>query len=323
VPSLEHKSRGEGGCFFIVRLEHGLLDELVNSFMEMVEGGVVPNRSTILLGSVSHLAFIGAQSYTEHVTTETSCLAAGLGGQVSVLPLPLVAWVGCNDPCVTRGLFDFNRWLGSLPEFPQAGTAAAPTSDLIQGGVGGLQPQYDTILSATKSLSLWGKKTCKIKGPTDLSLGVGPMDIKRESIFIDRLRVDLCNKLFLNMDPMPEFSRDAERDVASPPLLIIGGSHANRLARMAAPSDRAMLGITRPGWRAGKTAVESVVEELEETKERITKDHVEVLQLVDNVAYHAMTNEDNIIPCCKDITGKYHVDGDLLLAPPELINPFL
>jgi hypothetical protein len=68
------------------------------------------------------------------------------------------------------------------------------------------------------------------------------------------------------MDPMPEFSRDAERGAASPPLLIIGGSHANRLAWMAALSDPAMLGITRPGWRAGKTAVESVVDELEETR---------------------------------------------------------
>ncbi len=52
----------------------------------------------------------------------------------------------------------------------------------------------------------------------------------------------------------------------SPLLLIIGGSHANRLAWMAALSDPAMLGITRPGWRAGKTAVESVVDELEETR---------------------------------------------------------
>jgi hypothetical protein len=69
-----------------------------------------------------------------------------------------------------------------------------------------------------------------------------------------------------------------------------------------------------------------VVEELEDSKGRITKDHIPVLQLVNNVAFHAMTSEDNIIPCRKDITGKYHVDGNLLLASPpptELIKLFL
>ncbi len=115
---------------------------------------------------------------------------------------------------------------------------------------------------------------------------MGPMGMERESLIVDCLLVDLCNKLFLNMDPTPEFSRDAERDAASPPLLIIGGSCASRLAWMAESSDPATLGITKPGWRAGKTAVKSVVEELEETKGRITKDHVAVLQLVD--MWHTM-----------------------------------
>jgi hypothetical protein len=56
----------------------------------------------------------------------------------------------------------------------------------------------------------------------------------------------------------------------------------------------------------------------------ITSDHVAVLQLWDNVAYHAVSCEDTIIPCRKEIeTGKYHVDGDLMLAPPELLAPFI
>jgi hypothetical protein len=150
--------RGEGSCIFIIRLEHGLLDELVNSFLEMVEGGRVPNGSAMV--SVSHLAFIRTQSYTERVAAETSHHAAGLGGHVLVLPMSLVAWAGCNDLCVTRGLFDFNQWLGSFPGF-SLGAAAAATSVLFQGRVGGLQPQYETVLSVLNSLSMWGKKHAK------------------------------------------------------------------------------------------------------------------------------------------------------------------
>ncbi len=39
---------------------------------------------------------------------------------------------------------------------------------------------------------------------------------------------------------------------------------------------------------------------------------VAVLQLFDNVAYHAVTMEDTIILCRKDQQGKYHLDKDLL-----------
>jgi hypothetical protein len=50
---------------------------------------------------------------------------------------------------------------------------------------------------------------------------------------------------------------------------------------------------------------------------------VAVLHLFDNVAYHAVTIEETINPCQKDNHGKYHVDGDLLLAPPEVLAPYV
>ncbi len=47
-----------------------------------------------------------------------------------------------------------------------------------------------------------------------------------------------------------------------------------------------------------------------------------MLQLLDNVAYHAVTAEDTIIPCWKDNNGHYHVDMDLMLVLLGLLNPF-
>ncbi len=54
-------SRGAGGCIFVVRIEHGRLDKLVNTFLEFARGGGVSNGSTLLLGSVRHLAISGQQ----------------------------------------------------------------------------------------------------------------------------------------------------------------------------------------------------------------------------------------------------------------------
>jgi hypothetical protein len=43
---------------------------------------------------------------------------------------------------------------------------------------------------------------------------------------------------------------------------------------------------------------------------------------LDNVAYHAVTAENTIIPCRKDNNGHYHVDMDLMLVLLGLLNPF-
>jgi hypothetical protein len=61
--------------------------------------------------------------------------------------------------------------------------------------------------------------------------------------------------------------------------------------------------VTRPGLRAGETAVEKVVEELEAVKEHTITDHMGVLQLLDNVADRAITTDDSITPCRKDNSG--------------------
>jgi hypothetical protein len=41
------------------------------------------------------------------------------------------------------------------------------------------------------------------------------------------------------------------------------------------------------------------------------------------IILYAVTSEDTIIPCRKDVSGRYHVDGDLLLAPPEMLSPYI
>ncbi len=59
----------------------------------------------------------------------------------------------------------------------------------------------------------------------------------------------------------------------------------------------------------------------------ISRELVEVLQLLDNVASHAITSDDSMSPCRRDHGGHHHMDGDVMLAPlsytvpvPALLN---
>ncbi len=92
---------------------------------------------------------------------------------------------------------------------------------------------------------------------------------------------------------------------------------------MASTLSDSLSDFTWGGWRAGRTAAEALALDIKDSAGSFPTNAVAVLQLFDNVAYHAVTMEDTIILCRKDQQWKYHVGGDLLLAPPELLAPYI
>ncbi len=63
------------------------------------------------------------------------------------------------------------------------------------------------------------------------------------------------------------------------------------------------------------------VADTQELAGHLPADTVVIMQLFENIAHHAVTAEYTNIPCRKDPPGTYHVDGDLLIAPPEKLEP--
>ncbi len=104
---------------------------------------------------------------------------------------------------------------------------------------------------------------------------------------------DLTKIICLPFDTLPDLNRDIQRSAKLPPQLT-GGSHASRIANLAAPADPLTLNITSMGWRASRTAVESLVTQLQEMSLRINMDCLAVLlQPVDNVACQAISSDDS------------------------------
>jgi hypothetical protein len=236
-----------------------------------------------------------------------------------VVPAPLIFWGGCDNPGTIRSAHDINGWLSNLSGYPLATTAHLAMSDL-RGGSSAVQPAYDIRMVLPVSLAYRSLQSIVSKGPADLHNGAGQMSVERESRFVHTLIGDLNKHMCMNIDPLPDLSRDTELHAVSSTLIMVGGSHASRLASLI---DGRLPSYTWGGWRAGKIAVESLAQELSEAKDSFLQEAVIVLQLFDNIAYYAVTSEDTIIPCRKDVFGRYHVDGDLLLAPPEMLSPYI
>jgi hypothetical protein len=85
--------------------------------------------------------------------------------------------------------------------------------------------------------------------------------------------------------------------------------------------DPGCMAITKGGYRAAKIAVQGVVSELTNILPDVSSNQVAVLQLLDNIAYSVLTTDDIIIPCGRNHSGHYLVDGDLMLPPPPPRTP--
>ena len=68
------------------------------------------------------------------------------------------------------------------------------------------------------------------------------------------------------------------------------------------------------GWRPNKTAVEEMVNKVEEALREMTSNDVVVLHLYDNIAYMARSEEGGDLPIRQFVNGEFHVEGDLVIA---------
>ncbi len=96
---------------------------------------------------------------------------------------------------------------------------------------------------------------------------------------------------------MPDLALGTELHAMPSSLVMVGGSQA---ARMAGLMQSSLPSFTHGGWRAGFIAVEAMTLDIKENVDSLPADAVIVLQLFDNVTYHAVTTEDIIISCRKE-----------------------
>jgi hypothetical protein len=96
---------------------------------------------------------------------------------------------------------------------------------------------------------------------------------------------------------MPDLARGTELHAMPSSLVMVGGSHA---ARMAGLMQSRLPSFTHGGWRPGFIAVDAMALDMKENVDSLPANAVTVLQLFDNVTYHAITTEDIIISCRKE-----------------------
>ena len=321
-----------GQCLKIIRVENGTLAELAATLIDVASAASIGVGSVILLTSATHLADVGLAGYSEDFVRASKVLMGSFQDKIVVRHAPPLLLNGTNDPLLVRAVCELGNWINSCVKKKEGFPDSSMHEIILQlknSGTGGIQQPFRYKLRLPVSASTYEKKTWESSGWADLSNGALPLDSTVEQRLLASIIAELNSKFPVYLDPNPDISREA----AGPPtaksepkthFILIGASHASRLEMCLVAKGHSATRIATYSWRPTTSAVERACAELTAALAGLKEENaVVIFQLLDCAAYYARTEEGGLLPSRQGTGGKYHIDGDLVVAPKEMFLQFL
>jgi hypothetical protein len=305
-----------GECLKIIRIENGMLDELVNCFLDLFKGRVLPAGSTVVMFSATHLMMRGLSGYISDMSREMGKLDRIFrGGLLSVPGIP-VFLSGCDNRVVTMETIEFGAWAKTTGEPFPAQTWETLGSQLISDSFKGTFRQEKSKIPLPDAFRNSQRERSWTSGGWASPCGAQPAGIELEKSLIGALTSEL-NSLYnlgLGSETIHDRLEDGEQDPPTRRYLFIGGSHAIKEGNAMADRGHEVIICAVSGWRPNKTAVEEMAGKVEEALRELTVNDVIVVHMYDNIAYMARSEEGGDLPIRQYVNGEFHVEGELVIA---------
>jgi len=174
--------------------------------------------------------------------------------------------------------------------------------------------------SFEKSLFEWDLQA------TSCVTSIHAMDETEELLIITSLIKELNEQFFLDLDANIETWRQKEMDetelssVMGPPgsdgarYIVVGASHATRLANALADAVEKVMNLASPGWKLTDESIDSTASLIRGEVEKVWGgDTIVVYQLYDSSVYFSSTRPGKMaLPKKSKDDGKFHVAGKKL-----------
>ena len=182
--------------------------------------------------------------------------------------------------------------------------------------------------SFEKSLFEWDLQA------TSCVTSIHAMDETKELLIITSLIKDLNEQFFLDLDANIETWRQKEMDetelssVMGPPgsdgarYIVVGASHATRLANALADAGEKVVNLASPGWKLTDESIDSTASLIRGEVEKVWGgDTIVVYQLYDSSVYFSSTRPGEMaLPKKSKDDGKFHVAGKLKMADHDILK---
>jgi len=243
------------------------------------------------------------------------------GGLICAHGVPIFG-DGIKDTSLIRGVLELHEWLKISGEnFSKRSWGILAEGILIEKIHGNFTTEtfrHPMPIRGSTLTRSW------VSGGWASPSGVRPCSPEMEKMIVHALVRDLNTNFDVGLctDPItvPETDENGP-DTRKPKFLFIGGSHALREAECLANKGFEVVTCAVSGWRANKTASEEMAEQVQEALRGLCEDDIVVVHCTDNTAFMARTEEGGDLPI-RNISGEYHVEGDLVLASKERLFMF-
>jgi hypothetical protein len=190
-----------------------------------------------------------------------------------------------------------------------------------------LSRAHDYILRLPASQTNSEKVSFLVSGFDNLKTAVEPMSEEDEKALLVLLLEELNSLYPLNLctdvicDRFMEDEVFTECAMDRTDLVLIGASHLSRLKNHFSPEKWNIVDLTVPGWRINAKSVEKLAESISGTTASMNWDAATVIvQAFENSIYMVGSpGGDKKLPE-RDNLGKYHINGNLLVADKPCIK---
>jgi hypothetical protein len=317
--------------------------ELIDAFVEITKGFVIPAGSVLLVSSASQLAGIGTEGYAAEFDIGLRKLNRVMGGITMLHGLPILS-TGTENFSLIRSILDIEHWVNaifdgrdiarvrkygiklafgkSIEQFSAGEDGGLPGVLPGSTGADGL-PGAPYLPSTRLMLPVLGpyvKKVC-FESPKYISvpLTLDPINEGDEKNLVEML-AQVLNQLFMT-DLALEICTARENalfdgdgtdsSLLGKRFILIGASHAMRLALAMEDMGAVVIDLSIPGWRSTPDTVTAAISDLNAVlDEEFSGETILIFQLYDNSCFLSCDPDGNTsLPTKRD--NVYHVPGRL------------
>jgi hypothetical protein len=259
--------------------------------------------SAVLLTSITNMAAAGAAGYADDLFRAIKYLRRSLGDHLVYGALPNIFLNGSEDPVTIRTCWEFAAWAKFT--FREEASLLYNSfnfveNQLIKRGAGGVQ--------ATQRCTL---RMPTADGNNNLSFSSGGWDnipnrilscsVNDEKEAVEAIVAEIRDKLAIDLDPHPVVDRwpnilDARPgNPAIKTFLIIGSSHAGKLAAALRRGGHHTEVIYETNWKAATGSVDEMAERVRVKVDKTQVDAV-IYCFIDNNIFYAMEDGELQMP---------------------------
>ncbi len=322
-------------CPIIFRVEGGLLREIGVAFLNTLGDFTIPEGSVIVIGSLSHLMEEGRDGYSKGLVAEHIRFTKAFRNTIYVVPFLPPPICGTNDPELLRAIMDISVWIERLQKF-KLSDYYSELRVYINAYSGGLEQTIQNTQrhKMPKSFEAYNDKNYMCHEWAGLGSSLQAMDSMNEKGLVNIIMNGLATAFRWKLDGNPSLSRNLSAHPANsagllptsptaPLGVLVGGSNTFKLTKAFEELGRPVESLTASGWSITMGAIDSLLPNLAEILAKSDPDLPVVFWCLDNACFRALTAGGDLVAITKQKDKKFHVLGELAVAPYTILNNVL